>query len=196
MRTAGASNWTPELEDELRVHWASGAPASKIAAMMGGGLTRNSIIGKASRLGLDHRRSPILPRLEPGEARARRNELQRQRRANAPKQPKVRKPALPRRAKKVIVPRRVVYQPDTGASDAELVQGWLAMNGPRRFERGASGDEMAMRSYLHARGYETTYRQGKLYLIGRGRPRLLTYKDLVAFVDEIRVSEGLQRIAA
>jgi hypothetical protein len=196
MRTAGAANWTAEREDQLRELWATGESASKIAAIMGEGLTRNSIIGKASRLGLDHRRSPILPRLEPGEARARRNELQRQRRANAPKQPKVRKPALPRRAKKVIVPRRVVYQPDTGASDAELVQGWLAMNGPRRFERGASGDEMAMRSYLHARGYETTYRQGKLYLIGRGRPRLLTYKDLVAVVDEIRVSEGLQRIAA
>jgi hypothetical protein len=196
MRTPGAANWTAEREDQLRELWATGESASKIAAIMGEGLTRNSIIGKASRLGLDHRRSPILPRLEPGEARARRNELQRQRRANAPKQPKVRKPALPRRAKKVIVPRRVVYQPDTGASDAELVQGWLAMNGPRRFERGASGDEMAMRSYLHARGHETTYRQGKLYLIGRGRPRLLTYKDLVAFVDEIRVSEGLQRIAA
>jgi GcrA cell cycle regulator len=56
MRTKGAANWTPELEDELRVHWASGESASQIAAMMGRGLTRNSIIGKANRLKLKKRR--------------------------------------------------------------------------------------------------------------------------------------------
>ena len=92
MRTKGAANWTPELEDELRVHWASGEPASRIAAMMGRGLTRNAVIGKASRMGLNHRKSPILPRLAPDDARARRNELQRQRRGSKPRQFKPHKP--------------------------------------------------------------------------------------------------------
>jgi len=57
MRTPGASNWTPEREDELRVLWATGESASKIAAIMGDGLTRNSIIGKANRLKLAKRRT-------------------------------------------------------------------------------------------------------------------------------------------
>lgn len=57
MRTKGAANWTPEREDELRVLWATGEPASEIAAIMGGGLTRNSIIGKAHRLKLAKRRT-------------------------------------------------------------------------------------------------------------------------------------------
>lgn len=57
MRTPGAANWTAELEDQLRELWATGDSASKIAAIMGGGLTRNSIIGKANRLKLAKRRT-------------------------------------------------------------------------------------------------------------------------------------------
>ena len=57
MRTPGAANWTPELEEQLRLHWANGESAAKIAEVMGDGLTRNSIIGKASRMGLKKRRA-------------------------------------------------------------------------------------------------------------------------------------------
>lgn len=56
MRTAGAANWPSELEDQLRLLWASGESASKIASIMGRGLTRNSIIGKAHRMHLPARR--------------------------------------------------------------------------------------------------------------------------------------------
>ncbi len=69
MRTPGAANWTPELEDELRVHWANGESASKIAEAMGGGLTRNSIIGKANRMSLPGRRKQA-PRTAPRSRRA------------------------------------------------------------------------------------------------------------------------------
>lgn len=62
MRTPGAANWTPELEDQLRMHWAGGESAAKIAAAMGGGLTRNSIIGKANRMGLARRKDPTAHR--------------------------------------------------------------------------------------------------------------------------------------
>lgn len=200
MRTPGAGNWTLELENELRALWASGKPASEIAELMGNGLTRNAIIGKARRLDLAHRRSPILPRMEPDERKARRNERQREYRKTHKPEPKPRAPrsnVLGRVSQKTVPRHRVVYRPNTGTSDAELVQGWLAQNGgARRFETGASGDELAMRSYLRDRGYETNYRQGKLFLMGRGRPRALTYKDMVALVDDLRVAEGLMRIAA
>jgi len=197
MRTPGASNWTPELENELRALWASGKPASQIAALMGDGLTRNSIIGKAHRLGLARRRSPIRPRMAPDERRARRNERQREyRKTHKPEPRQARSNVLGRVSQKK--PRHaVVYRPTAGTNDAELVQGWLAQNGgARRFETGASGDELAMRDYLRKRGYETAYSKGKIYLKGRGRPRLLTHEGLVALVDDLRAAEGLLRIAA
>lgn len=109
MRTAGASNWTSALEDELRAHWESGLSASKIAALMGGGLTRNSVIGKARRMGLEHRRSPVdrsRPRLTPEEAHQRKLERQRgyRRSAATTRPPKVRKPRVPRMPKEAFVP--------------------------------------------------------------------------------------------
>lgn len=61
MRTQGAANWTPEREDRLRELWSSGLSASAIASVMGDGLTRNSIIGKAHRMDLAARR-PSGPR--------------------------------------------------------------------------------------------------------------------------------------
>lgn len=201
MRTPGAANWTAELEDQLRELWAAGDSASKIAAIMGGGLTRNSIIGKAHRLGLEPRRSPVdksRPPMSPEQAHQRRLELQRKRRKENGPEPRASRSNVSRQPRAKTIPRpRVVYRPDTGANDAELVQGWLTLNGgARRFERGASSDELAMRDYLRKRGYETAYRHGKLFLKGSGRPRLLPYKEMVALVDDLRAAEGLQRIAA
>lgn len=50
--------WTEEREEALRTLWAQGKTASRIAELLGG-TTRNSVIGKASRLGLMGRASPI-----------------------------------------------------------------------------------------------------------------------------------------
>lgn len=201
MRTPGASNWTTERENALRELWATGMSAAKIARRMGDGLTRNSIIGKAHRLELEPRRSPVdksKPPMSREQAHQRKLELQRKRRKeNGPERRAPRSNVARHSPAKTIPRHRVVYRPESAANDAELVQGWLALNGgARRFERGASGDELAMRDYLRQRGYETAYRQGKLFLKGRGRPRLLTYKDMVALVDDLRAAEGLLRIAA
>ena len=50
--------WTNDRIDELRRLWGQGQTASRIAELLGG-VTRNAVIGKAHRLGLRGRPSPI-----------------------------------------------------------------------------------------------------------------------------------------
>ena len=53
-------SWTDERIDVLKARWTSGATASEIAAELGG-VSRNAVIGKAHRLGLESRPSPVKP---------------------------------------------------------------------------------------------------------------------------------------
>ena len=50
--------WTEERVEQLSALWGSGKSASEIADIIGG-VTRNAVIGKAHRLGLSGRPSPI-----------------------------------------------------------------------------------------------------------------------------------------
>ena len=50
--------WSSERIDQLRSLWQEGLSASQIAVSLGG-ITRNAVIGKAHRLGLMGRPSPI-----------------------------------------------------------------------------------------------------------------------------------------
>lgn len=51
-----AAGWTPERVEQLTQLWTEGRlSASQIASLMGGGLTRNAVIGKVHRLGLQPR---------------------------------------------------------------------------------------------------------------------------------------------
>jgi GcrA cell cycle regulator len=50
--------WSSERIEQLRSLWHDGLSASQIAAQLGG-ITRNAVIGKAHRLGLTGRPSPI-----------------------------------------------------------------------------------------------------------------------------------------
>lgn len=66
--------WTEERIDQLKalysdphIEWSF----SEIAAKLGGGLSRNAVIGKAHRLGLDRRRTGAKPRPEVRTLRAR-----------------------------------------------------------------------------------------------------------------------------
>ncbi len=52
-------SWTDERIDQLRTMWDKGMSASQIAEQLGGGITRNAVIGKAHRLGLKSRPSPV-----------------------------------------------------------------------------------------------------------------------------------------
>jgi GcrA cell cycle regulator len=53
-------SWTDERIERLKARWAEGATASQIADELGG-VSRNAVIGKAHRLGLDARPSPVKP---------------------------------------------------------------------------------------------------------------------------------------
>jgi GcrA cell cycle regulator len=61
--------WTEQRIETLRKLWGQGQTASQIAAILGG-ITRNAVIGKAHRLGLTGRPSPI--KREAGSAQPRR----------------------------------------------------------------------------------------------------------------------------
>jgi len=51
--------WTDERIALLKQHWEEGRSASRIAELLGEGLSRNAVIGKAHRLGLAARPSPL-----------------------------------------------------------------------------------------------------------------------------------------
>lgn len=53
-------SWTDERIDTLRTLWEGGQTASQIAEALGG-VSRNAVIGKAHRLGLQSRPSPVKP---------------------------------------------------------------------------------------------------------------------------------------
>jgi GcrA cell cycle regulator len=61
-------SWTDERIDSLRKMWEAGQTASQIAEELGG-VSRNAVIGKAHRLGLQSRPSPVKPN-EPGDSAA------------------------------------------------------------------------------------------------------------------------------
>src|SRR5690349_15254165 len=51
-------SWTDERIERLKKMWHDGATASQIADELGG-VSRNAVIGKAHRLGLEQRPSPV-----------------------------------------------------------------------------------------------------------------------------------------
>jgi GcrA cell cycle regulator len=51
-------SWTDERIERLKSMWAKGSTASQIAEELGG-VSRNAVIGKAHRLGLEQRPSPV-----------------------------------------------------------------------------------------------------------------------------------------
>jgi GcrA cell cycle regulator len=53
-------SWTEERIERLKKMWHDGATASQIADELGG-VSRNAVIGKAHRLGLEARPSPVKP---------------------------------------------------------------------------------------------------------------------------------------
>lgn len=51
--------WTDDRIEKLKQLWDEGLSASQIAKSLGEGVTRNAVIGKAHRLGLKARPSPV-----------------------------------------------------------------------------------------------------------------------------------------
>lgn len=78
-----------------------------------------------------------------------------------------------------------------------MVEDWLKLNGgPRRFERGETSETWTIRQYLADRGISTNGHRGRWSVSrGRGRPKIMTWADVMAIVDELRMAEGLQPFA-
>ena len=83
-------SWTEERIERLKKMWHDGATASEIADKLGG-VSRNAVIGKAHRLGLEARPSPVKPG-EEGAAPAV-SKPAKKAEAPAPKAPAAEKPA-------------------------------------------------------------------------------------------------------
>lgn len=60
--------WTEERIEKLSKLWDEGLSASQIAKKLGEGVTRNAVIGKAHRLGLKARPSPVKSQKDKGKA--------------------------------------------------------------------------------------------------------------------------------
>jgi GcrA cell cycle regulator len=60
----GKTTWTDDRVEKLKTLWGAGKTAAEIAKELGEGLTRNAIIGKAHRLGLSGRVTPIQKKVD------------------------------------------------------------------------------------------------------------------------------------
>ncbi|MFC0687608.1 GcrA family cell cycle regulator, partial [Novosphingobium clariflavum] len=76
-------SWTDERIDKLTKMWEGGATASQIADELGG-VSRNAVIGKAHRLGLKARPSPVKANEKPARPAAPKKVKPAEERAPAP----------------------------------------------------------------------------------------------------------------
>ena len=53
----GLMSWTEDKVSQLRELWDQGLPTSQIGTILG--FTKNAVVGKAHRIGLERRPSPI-----------------------------------------------------------------------------------------------------------------------------------------
>ena len=99
-------SWTDERIERLKAMWTKGATASQIAEELGG-VSRNAVIGKAHRLGLESRPSPV----KAGE------EIEKK--AKAAPAPKATKPTAPKPAPVAAVRQPSADAPRTSAAPAQ-----------------------------------------------------------------------------
>jgi GcrA cell cycle regulator len=120
-------SWTDERIDQLKELWTKGMTASQIADELGG-VSRNAVIGKAHRLGLQSRPSPVKPN-DPAPAKAKAKP------APAPvvEEPKVESPE-PRPAPQAAPPR------PAAPVEAAPPQPRIVSVGPGGFLRQGPGD--------------------------------------------------------
>ena len=108
-------SWTEERIERLKAMWTKGATASQIADELGG-VSRNAVIGKAHRLGLESRPSPV----KPGEEKEKKAAPKA---ASAPKAAPARPaPAAPRTAPAAATTRQPAAEPAQPAADAAAGQ--------------------------------------------------------------------------
>jgi len=132
--------WTDERIETLKTMWEKGMTASQIADKLGG-VSRNAVIGKAHRLGLQSRPSPVKPN-EPEEKPAAPKAA-----APKPAPAPAAKPAEPKAEAKAAAPAAAHARPPlppTPQPAAEREpQTMLRSIGPGGFIRQAPGEQQA-----------------------------------------------------
>ena len=130
-------SWTEERIERLKAMWTKGATASQIAEELGG-VSRNAVIGKAHRLGLESRPSPV----KAGE--------EKEKKAKPAPAPKAAKPAAAPKAAPVAEPKIVVAEAPRADFAPAAPQSKLAdpgiqyrSVGPGGFIRQGPGDTQA-----------------------------------------------------
>jgi GcrA cell cycle regulator len=113
-------SWTDERIERLKAMWTKGATASQIAEELGG-VSRNAVIGKAHRLGLESRPSPV----KPGEEKEKKAKP-----APAPKASPAKSGAAP------VAPPKASSKPGS-ASEAKSADAPAASPGPRQADPAA-----------------------------------------------------------
>jgi GcrA cell cycle regulator len=129
-------SWTDERIERLKTMWANGATASQIADELGG-VSRNAVIGKAHRLGLEQRPSPV----KPGE------EKEVKKAAPAPAATAAPKPAAPKAEAPKAAPAApaapVSHAPQTAVPHRSAPEMQYRSIGPGGFVRQGPGDQQA-----------------------------------------------------
>lgn len=127
--------WTDERIDQLKTMWEKGMTASQIAETLGG-VSRNAVIGKAHRLGLQARPSPV---------KANDSDSGTSAPAAAASPPPPPPPAAPRPAPRAEAPSRPVIVPPPSPFPPAVPSGptgaQLRSIGPGGFLRQGPGDQ-------------------------------------------------------
>jgi GcrA cell cycle regulator len=127
-------SWTEERIERLKKMWHDGATASQIADELGG-VSRNAVIGKAHRLGLEQRPSPVKPGDEKEAKKASPAAA-----AHKPA-PKAEAPKAAPAAPPATAPAAAAPAPATQRSSAQEMQ--YRSIGPGGFVRQGPGDQQA-----------------------------------------------------
>jgi len=127
-------SWTDERIEKLTKMWEGGATASQIADELGG-VSRNAVIGKAHRLGLKARPSPVKPN-------------EKEAAAPAPKAPKADAPPRPAPAPRAVPPRpsapaAAATPAADGSTTTPAPMPRIVSVGPGGFLRQGPGDQQA-----------------------------------------------------
>ena len=123
-------SWTDERIDRLKELWSQGMTASQIADELGG-VSRNAVIGKAHRLGLQSRPSPVKPNEGQGEA------------APAPLQPVIETPAEADEARAEPETETAAEDEPAAPEPAPAPQPQIRSIGPGGFVRQAPGEQQS-----------------------------------------------------
>ena len=118
-------SWTDERIEKLTKMWEGGATASQIAEELGG-VSRNAVIGKAHRLGLKARPSPVKPN-------------EKEAAAPAPKAAKAETPPRPAPAARQAAPARAAAAAPSAAPAGGTTPAPAPTPGPRIVSVGPGG---------------------------------------------------------